>query len=154
VSRRAVAVALAAVAAAAGAAEPAPGARLALEPLRVRGVALPVAQLVEERVCAALGERPGVDVVCPSDVAAAAALARNAVAFGQSTSDDALKRIDAVKAADRRVTGDLEKGEKGMVLSLQLTTAAGAGPKVSERLPDDLDALVARIPALVKRLFP
>jgi hypothetical protein len=146
-------LALAAGAAArAGDAQPRP--RLALDPLRVREVSPALAQVVEDRVCAALGERPGIDVVCPADVAAAVLLARNAAVLGECQSDDCLKRVDDARAADQRVTGAVEKGEKGIVLSLQLTTAKGPGPRVVEKLPADLDAVVARIPGIVKQLFP
>lgn len=127
--------------------------RLALDPLRVQGVAPALARIVEERVCAALAERPGLDVVCPADVAAAALLARNAAVFGDCASDDCMKRLDEVKAADQRVSGAVEKGEKGIVLSLQLTTAKGPGPRVVEKLPEDVDAIAGKIPGIVKRLF-
>jgi hypothetical protein len=152
----AVAVALALVAPGAPrAAETGPArVRLALDKLRVRDVQPALAQVVEDRVCAALGERAGLEVVCPADVAAAALLARNAALFGECKADDCMKRVDDVKAADQRVGGAIEKGEKGLVLSLQLTTTSGPGPRVVEKLPDDVDAIVARIPGIVKKLFP
>jgi hypothetical protein len=128
--------------------------RVGLDRLRVAGVSPALAQAVEERVCAALGERPGLEVVCPSDVATAALLARNAAVLGGCQSDDCMKRVDEVKAADQRVSGAVEKGEKGIVLSLQLTKQTGPGPRVVERLPEDLDAIAAKIPGIVKRLFP
>ncbi len=153
-----VALALA-VAGAAGAEEaqaPAPPARVrvGLDRLRVAGVSKALAEAVEDRVCAALGERKDLDVVCPADVAAAMLLAKNAAVFGECQSDDCVRRVDAVKAADRRVTGAIEKGERGVVLSLQITSPSGPGPKVVEKLPVDLDAIAARIPAVVKKLFP
>jgi hypothetical protein len=40
-----------------------------------------------------------------------------------------------------------------VVLSLRLEVAGTAGAAVSERLPADVDALVARLPELVKKLF-
>ena len=132
----------------------APKVRVALDRLRVREVSPALAQVVEDRVCAALGERAGFEVVCPGDVAATALLARNAALLGDCRSDDCMKRVDDVKAADQRVTGAIEKSEKGIVLSLQLTAASGPGPRVAEKLPEDLDAIVERIPAIVKRLFP
>jgi hypothetical protein len=152
---RAATVALALAAPAAPAEDAAPAkARLALEPLRVRDVPPSLAQIVEDRVCAALGERPAFEVVCPADVAAAAVLAQNAAVFGDCRSDDCVKRVEDAKAADQRVSGTIEKGGKGIVLSLQLTTASDPGPRVVETLPEDLDAIVGRIPGIVKHLFP
>lgn len=136
-------------------AKAAPRRKVALDPLRVNGVAPALAQAVEDRVCALIGDLADADVVCPSDVAAAATLARTAVVLGECQSDECLRRVDAVKRADRRVTGALERGEPGsLVLSLQVTSEAGPGPRLVEKLPEDLDALVARLPALVKKLFP
>jgi hypothetical protein len=128
--------------------------RVGLDRLRAAGVSPALAQAVEERVCAALGELPRVEVVCPSDVAAAAILAKNAAVFGECASDDCMRRVEAANAADQRVSGALEKGEKGVVLSLQLSTPAGPGPRVVEKLPEDLDAIAAKVPRLVKKLFP
>jgi hypothetical protein len=44
--------------------------------------------------------------------------------------------------------------EGGFVLPLQLTSGQGPGPRVVEALPQDVDALVAHIPAAVRKLFP
>jgi hypothetical protein len=128
--------------------------RIALDRLRPAGVTPAFAAAVEERVCAALAELPALDVVCPSDLAAAAVLAKNAAVFGECASDDCMKRLDEVKAADRRVSGAVERGGKGLVLSLQVTGPDGPGPRVAERLPEDLDAILAKVPGLVKKLFP
>jgi len=128
--------------------------RIALDKLRTAGVAVALASLVEDQVCAALGDGARADVVCPSDVAAATALAKSAMAFGECQSDDCLRRLDAFQSADRRVSGALERTDKGIVLTLQLAGPAGSGPRVVERLPEDLDALVARIPGIVRKLFP
>jgi hypothetical protein len=141
---------------AAGAAEPPAPARkerIALERLRATGVSAALAETVEERVCAALSEASGAEVICPSDVAAAAALARQAFALGACTTEECLRRVDAVGAADRRVTGALERGEGGLVLSLAIAGAAGPGTRAVERLPEDVDALIARIPDVVRRLL-
>ena len=54
----------------------------------------------------------------------------------------------------RHLAGPRAFPEKGLVLSLRLEGPAGAGPRVVERLPEDLDALVGRIPAIVRKLFP
>ncbi|HEY6099787.1 MAG TPA: hypothetical protein VIW03_10180, partial [Anaeromyxobacter sp.] len=105
-------------------------------------------------ICAALGEANGGDVVCPADVAAAAQLARQSAVFGECTTDDCLKRVDAVRAAPRRVTAALERSERGLVLTLRLTGPAGPGPAMVERLPEDLDALVAAVPLAVRKLLP
>ncbi len=128
--------------------------RIGLDRLRVAGVTPALAEVVEERVCAALGEVSGADVVCPSDVAAAAVLAKNAAVFGECQPDDCMKRVDAVKSADRRVSGAIEHAEKGLVLSLQVTGPEGPGPRIVERLPEDLDGIVAKIPGVVRKLFP
>lgn len=149
--------AAAALAAGAGAEEPAPRRpkdRIALERLRAPGVSPALVEVVEERICAALGEASGADVVCPADVAAAAELARQSALLGECKTEECLKRVDALRAADRRVTGAIDRSEGGLVLSLQLEGPAGAGPRRVERLPEDLDALVARIPVVVKKLFP
>ena len=135
--------------------EPAPvrRVRIGLDKLRAGGVSEVLAEAVEERVCAALVEVADADVTCPSDVAAAAALAKNAAVFGECRSDDCMKRVEAMKAADRRVSGSLERAEKGVVLSLQITGPDGPGPRVVERLPEDLDEILARLPAAVRKLL-
>ena len=158
-SRVPAALALAAgLALAAPAADPPPAPRsadrIALERLRAPGVATGLVEAVEERICAALAEASGAEVVCPADVAAAARLAHQAAAFGECATEECLKRVDAVRAAGRRVTGALERGERGLVLSLQLSGPAGPGPRIVERLPEELEALVDHVPAVVKRLFP
>lgn len=127
--------------------------RTALDPLRAAGVPPGLAEVVEGRICAALSEAGG-EVVCPSDVAAAAALAKTGMMFGECQADECLRRVDAMRSADRRVGGSLERVEGGFVLSLQLTSGQGPGPRVVEVLPEDVDALVAHIPAVVRKLFP
>ena len=127
--------------------------RLGLDKLRAAGVSEVLAEAVEERVCAVLVEVADADVTCPSDLAAAAVLARTAAVFGECRSDDCMKRVEAVKSADRRVSGSLERGEEGVVLSLQLTGPDGPGPRVVERLPEDLDEIFARLPAAVRKLL-
>jgi hypothetical protein len=156
VRRRALATGLA-LALAAGARAGEPGAaklRIGLEGLRAAGVSRALAEAVEGRVCAALAEASGADVVCPADVAAAVSLAKSAATFGECQPDDCLKRVEAVQRADQRVSGALERGEKGLVLSLQLTRPDGPGPKVVEKVPEDLDGILARVPGAVKKLFP
>jgi hypothetical protein len=148
-------VAALALAGAAHAGEAAPAApRTALDPLRVAGLPAALAQAVESRICAALADAARGEVVCPADVEAAAALAKTAMVFGECRADECLRRVDALRSADRRVAGSLERGEEGVVLSLQLSTPEGPGPRVVETVPEDVDALVARIPALVGKLFP
>jgi hypothetical protein len=144
-----------AVAAPARAADSAPARlRVGLERLRASGVDPALAAAVEARVCAAIAESSRADVICPADVEAAALLAKSAVTFGECPPDECMKRVDAVRRADQRVSGALERGEKGLVLSLQLTRQDGPGPKVVEQVPADLDGIAARIPGLVKKLFP
>jgi hypothetical protein len=152
-----VALALAPAASRAGEGAPAapasPRPRVALEKLRAAGVSEPLAQAVEERVCATLLEVAKAEVVCPADVAAASALAKNAAMFGECQPDDCLRRVDQLRAAERHVTGAIEQGEKGLVLSLQLTGPSGPGPRVVETLPADLEPLLSRVPAVVQKLF-
>jgi hypothetical protein len=146
-----------ALAGAARAEEPAPAApkvRVGLEKLRAAGVTPAYAEAVEERVCAALAELPRLEVICPADVAAAALLAQRSVIFGECSSDECVQRVEAMRAADRRVVGALEKGEKGLVLSLQVSSPDGPGPRVAEKVPEDLEALFSKVPGIVKKLFP
>ncbi len=152
----ALAVALAAAGAPASAADASrsTAGRIAVERLRATDVAEALVATVEERLCAAVVEASGAEVVCPADVAAAAQLARQSVMFGACTTEECLKRVDALGAAERRVKGTLVRTEGGIVLSLELEGPAGTGPRVVEPLPRDLDALVARIPAAVRKLFP
>lgn len=143
-------------AAAAGEVRPLPPpqqARIALERLRAPGISEALAEVIQGRVCAALAEVSRAEVVCPSDVAAAAALARQAALFGECATDACLARVDALRAADRRVTGAIERTGEGLFLSLQLSGPGGASPLLVERLPEDLDALVAAIPGFVQKLL-
>jgi hypothetical protein len=128
--------------------------RVGLERLRASGISPALAEAVEARVCAALADASRADVVCPADVEAAAVLAKNAATFGECPPDECMKRVEAVQRADQRVSGTLERGGKGLVLSLQLTRQDGPGPKVVEQLPEDLDGIAARVPGAVKKLFP
>lgn len=127
--------------------------RIALDPLRAPGISEALAEVIQGRICAALAEASRAEVVCPSDVAAAAELARQAAIFGECSTDACLERVDALRAADRRVTGAIERTGEGLFLSLQLTGPGGPGPLLAERLPEDLDVLVASIPGFVKKLF-
>jgi hypothetical protein len=134
---------------------PAPAAkRVALEPLSARGVSVPIAQVVEERICQALGEAAKAEVVCPADVATVTALAKTAGMFGECAADDCVKRVDAATAAERRVRGTLRRGERGLVLELALVGPDGLIRQASDRLPEDVDAMVEHVPAVVKKLFP
>jgi hypothetical protein len=155
-TRRLVAAAAAAIALAGAArgedAAPKP-LRVAVDPLRTTSIATALAELVQDRLCAAVAERPQIEAICPADVAAAAALARSAVAFGACGSDDCLRRLDAYRTADRRITGALARGDGGLVLAVELVGPDGPGTRVIETLPEDLDALVTRLPAIVKKLF-
>jgi len=130
-------------------------AKLVLDPLDARGVQRSIAAVVEQRVCQALQERsPGVDLVCPEDVAAAASIARQDVIMGRCSTEECMKHVEELKASPRRVNGRIERDAKGLVLSLVLSEGAGEPRTVSERLPEDLDALLARIPPLVRKLLP
>jgi hypothetical protein len=84
VNARALATAAALALGASGAAladdaKPTARPNVALDPLRNGGVRAMFVQAVEDRICTILGEVSGAEVVCPSEVAAAALLARNAV---------------------------------------------------------------------------
>jgi hypothetical protein len=156
----AVALALAALAAApapARAAEARPsheGPRVALDPLRAPAIAPALREAVEERLCSEIARAARAEVVCPGDVAAALVAARHSAVFGECATDECLRRVDAMRSAERRVSGALERGEKGLVLSLQLAAGAAPGPRVVEKLPDDLDALLSRLGEAVDKLFP
>jgi hypothetical protein len=129
--------------------------RLGLDRLRAGGVEKAYADLVEQQLCAALAERAkDAVVVCPADVEAAAALAKSAMVFGECQPDDCLKRVDALRAADDRVTGALERKDGAVVLSLKLSRAGGDAVEVAGRLPEDLDGAAERVPGIVKKLFP
>lgn len=148
-----LAVALAGAARAADG-EAAPGAeRIALDPLRAAGLPEGVREAVEDRICAALAEASKADVVCPSGIAAAALLAKQAVMFGECLPDECLRRVDAMRQADRRVAAALAQGERCLVLSLEITMRGGPGQRVLEKVPEDVDALLARVPDVVKKLF-
>lgn len=155
----AVALAAAALAAAGPPATAGPEARgpgshrVALDPLRAPGVAPALAEAIEERLCSEIGRAARAEVVCPGDVAAALAAARRSAALGECASDECLRRVDAVRTAERRVSAAIERGEQGLVLSLQIATRDGPGPRVVERLPEDLDALMSRLATVVDRLF-
>jgi len=148
------ALALALAAGGAGAEGPA-AAKLVLDPLDVRGVQRSLAAVVEQRVCQALQDRsPGVDLVCPEDVAAAASIARQDAIMGRCSSEDCMKHVEDLEAGPRRVKGSIERDAKGIVLSLTLRDGAGDPRTVSDRLPEDLDALLARVSPLVGKLLP
>jgi len=159
VSRRLLAAALwmplVALCARADEARPSAKLRIGLDKLRAAGVERTYAELVEQRVCAALAEAArGADVVCPADVEAAARLAKDAMVFGGCQSDDCLKQVDAIRAADARVTGAVERRDGAVVLTLRRTGPAGQAAEAAGRLPEDLDGVAARVPEIVKKLVP
>lgn len=65
----------------------------------------------------------------------------------------AVRRVDAMRRADRRVSAVLARDERCLVLSLGITTREGPVRRVLEKVPEDVDARLARIPHLVKKLF-
>ncbi len=145
------------IAAVAGAEEPAPAARkprIALEPLRAPGLSAALVAAVEDRLCAEIAGATGAEVVCPSDVAAAMAVAREAAFHGSCATDECLRRVDAMKDADRRVSGALERGDGVLVLSLQVVDRSGPGGRAVVKLPEDLDGLFSRLPDAVRKLLP
>jgi hypothetical protein len=129
--------------------------RLGLDRLRARGVDRTVAETVETRVCAALVERAkDADVVCPSDVDAATQLAKDAMIFGACASDECLKRAEAARAADVRVTGTLERRDGAVVLTLWLARPDAPTRDAQGKLPEGLDGLGERVAAIVQKLLP
>jgi hypothetical protein len=135
--------------------KPAGRLRLGLDRLRTAGVEKAYADLVEQQLCTALAERAkDAAVVCPADVEAATALAKSAMVFGECQSDDCVKRVEALRAADARVTGALERKDGAVVLSLKLARAGGAAVEAAGTLPEDLDGAAERVTGIVKKLFP
>jgi hypothetical protein len=129
--------------------------RIGLDRLRAAGVEPAWAEAVEQRICAALAEAArDADVVCPADVEAAARLAKDAMIFGGCQSDDCLKQVDAVRAADARVSGALERKDGAVVLTLRLAGRGGRTAEAAGRLPEDLAGVAARVPEIVKKLLP
>jgi hypothetical protein len=139
-----------------GEAAPAPARlRIGLDTLRAAGVEQAWAEAVEQRVCAALAEvARDADVACPADVQAAARLAKDAMVFGGCQPDDCLKQVDAVRAADARVSGALERKDGAVVLTLRLSGRGGWTAEAAGRLPEDLAGVAARVPEIVKKLLP
>jgi hypothetical protein len=134
--------------------EGAPRPKLVLDPLDVRDVQRSLAAAVELRACQALAEAsPGVDLVCPEDVAAAAAIARQDAVMGRCSSEECLKRVEEMRASPRRVTGSLVRDGKGLLLRLDLRTGLSEPRTASARLPDDLDAMLSAVPGLVRQLL-
>jgi hypothetical protein len=129
--------------------------RLALEPLRAAGVEKGYAETVEQRVCAALAEHAReAEVVCPADLAAATLLAKNAMVFGECAPDECVKRVEALRAADARVTGALERKDGAVVLTLRLARTGGATAEAAGKLPEDPGGVAERVPGIVKKLLP
>jgi len=145
---------LAALAVLAGA-DPAAPTKLVLEPLEVRDAPRPLATLLEQRICLALAElQPGVDLVCPEDVAAASTMARNDAIMGTCRSDACMERVEAMRKAPRKVTGSLARDGKALLLTLVLRVDGVTEPRLAKaKLPDDVEAALARVPALVKELL-
>jgi len=129
--------------------------RLGLDRLRTAGVEKVYSEAVDQRVCAAIAERArDAEVVCPADVEAATLLAKDAMVFGECQADDCLKRVEAVRAADVRVTGALERKDGAVVLSLRLARPGQPAAEAAGKLPEDLDGMAERVPGIVKKLLP
>jgi hypothetical protein len=129
--------------------------RIGLDRLRAAGVEKAWAEAVEQRVCAALAEAArGAEVVCPADIEAAARLAKDAMVFGGCQPDDCLKQVEAVRAADDRVSGAVERKDGAVLLTLRRSGPNGRTAEASGRLPEDLDGVAARVPEIVKKLVP
>ncbi len=128
--------------------------RIALEPLKASAMEAALVAAVEEQLCAEMARATGAEVVCPGDVAAAAEAARQGAIHGECSTDECLRRVDALKAADKRVSASLERGEGTLVLALQLVDREGSGGRVVEKLPQDVEGLFSRLPGAVRKLFP
>jgi len=135
--------------------DPAAPQKIVLEPLEVRDAPRALATLLEQRICQALAElQPGVDLVCPEDVAAASTMARNDAIMGTCQSDACMERVEAMRKAPRKVAGSLAREGKVLVLTLVLRVDGIAEPRLAKaKLPDDVEAALARVPALVRELF-
>jgi hypothetical protein len=134
--------------------EPAAPQKLVLDPLDLRDVQKALGAAVELKVCQSLSEAsPGVDLVCPEDVAAAMAIARQDAVMGRCASEDCVKRVEEMRAGPRRVTGALVRDGKGVSLRLDLREGMKEPRTVQARLPEDLEALLGAVPALVRQLL-
>ncbi|MFO0580915.1 MAG: hypothetical protein U0229_01440 [Anaeromyxobacter sp.] len=144
-----------ALAALAAAGEGGPAQKLVLEGLDAREAPRPLAGLVEQRLCQALGERlANADLVCPEDVAAATEMARNDAIMGRCSSDACLDRVEEMRRAPRRLSARMARDGKGWLLTLVLRTDGEPEPRIAKaRLPDDADAILSRVPDLVKQLL-
>jgi len=132
----------------------APRPKLVLDPLDAKEVQRSLASAVEGRVCQALGEAsPGVDLVCPEDVAAAMTIARQEALMGRCATEECMRRVEEMKAGPRRVTGAIRPDGKGLLVRLDLRDGMKEPRSVEAHLPGDLDALFAGLPGLVQRLL-
>jgi len=128
--------------------------KLVLDPLDAKGVQPSLASAVEGRVCQALGDAsPGVDLVCPEDVAAAMTIARQDALMGRCASEECMRRVEEMKAGPRRVTGAIRPDGKGLLVRLDLREGMKEPRSVEAHLPGDLDALFAGVPVLVQKLL-
>jgi hypothetical protein len=151
--RTALAALALALAAAAGGEEPRPPERLRLHKLEVRGVAGPLAELIEMRLCVALGEAAAREVLCPEEAAAVAELVRQEAVLGTCQSDDCLRRAERATASGPQVRGTLVGQGDGLKLSLTLTGAAGRLARAEALLPADLEKAAARLGPLARALL-
>lgn len=140
------------------AAEDAPAApsrpRIVLERLSLKGVEKALGETIEGQLCQALGAAAQAEAICPDDIAAAATLARQSALFGECTTDDCMRRVDAIRDAERRVSGSLTIADDGIVLSLTLSERNGQPiSRTLQKLPKDLDGCVAAAPEVLKKLF-
>jgi hypothetical protein len=135
------------------AAEAAPP-KLRLQRLNAPGLSPALVEAIEAALCDALVQSAKGEVMCPADLAAAAALQRQATMFGTCAGDDCVKPVQEAVAADRVVSGLLARDGSGLKLSLTLTGAvAGVEAKAEASLPADLEPLIKKLPALVKQLL-
>jgi hypothetical protein len=137
----------------AGPAAPGRTQRLRLHPLEARGLSAALAGLVEARLCQALAEAGGLEVVCPEDAAAAAALARQEALLGGCASDECLRRVARATEAALEVRGRLAREGSGLRLSLTLTGPGGRRSSAQAALPAELEPLVARLGPLARQLL-
>lgn len=128
--------------------------KLVLDPLDAKEVQASLAMAVEGRVCQALGDAsPGVDLVCPEDVAAAMTIARQDALMGRCSSEECMRRVEEMKSGPRRVTGAIRPDGKGLLVRLDLRDGMKEPRSVEAHLPGDLEALFAGLPGLVQKLL-
>jgi hypothetical protein len=132
---------------------PPPPTRLRLHRLEARGLSTALVGAIEERLCQALSEAGRADVVCPSDVASAAELARQGMIFGACQTEACLADVERAAAASLEVRGQLVRDGERLRLTLTLRSPTGLESRAEALLPSALEPLLAGLPALARQLL-